>query len=1361
MVDQRSCSLTLTLLAVSALVWGLACNSNPTTSSSVSNKASAEAQSGVRTGATVRWAEGPSLSPPLSLIANVAIDAEEGGPDAPLPRPIGGRPVPNFVEKNIDRGSRRVSPDMPPIITNFAGLGFGFPGFSASGTPPDTNGDVGPNHYVHIVNSSYVVLDKNDGHVLAGPLRINIPFAGFTGAGGACATTNQGDPLIRYDSHADRWVISQLTPAGSFGGGPHWECVAVSRTGDPTMSSQWYRYAFGPYTVQGGGNALNDYPKTAVWPDGYYTTYNMFTAASGGFRGAKFTVWDRAAMVAGFPALEIDFQTFSDPHGQDGYGGALPSDWDGRFFPPANAPNLVISDDNTPAGPHGMGPVLQVWKIHADWINPDQSTITDIAGNCPSAVLTGPCPILVPANDFKVPCNNFETTATCVPQLGTNNRLDTLGDRLMFRLSYRNFPGNHESILVTRSVDPGTNAPIALRWYELQNPVGGTFADGQRVMQQATYAPGDGKYRWMMSMAQDHLGNMAVGMSESSANIYPEIWIAGRKFDDPPSTLPQDEVQMFQGTSYANDQVRWGDYSMMTVDPTDDCTFYYTQEYIAAPQTSDFNYSTRVASFKFDGCQANEDNYQFEMPDRVNVGTSTTFNITKRHSDGTIDDQYNGTADLRTTDPRVQGLPASITFTAGRSDNVPATFLTTGFRSVIATDHTTLTWQGWGNTIVDGGPPATLAVLSRFPAHLRSGSAGSVTFVAHDALGNIASGYTGTANVTYSDPNATGPATLTFVNGIGELLNVTMISMGDQTITVSDPAQPELTTTANTTIDPYKYFFSNVPTMPTAGQSFSFHLQARDRMNRQSAAYTNRQVRLSASSDPRAQFPATVTFTNGDADVSPATLFLAGGRTPITATDTLNALSTSNTNAQTDIGQPLVSPAVQPAATSTFTLRQSPTVDFPTALTNGTSVTATCASRDPYGNITTANVTVHFTSDDPNADLPADATLVNGQRSGLVFTFHSDSTRHVTITQVDDPSIRGTTAGTYVHPDHIDFDAISGQTCSNTNVHATARLANGSVDTTYHQLNATPSSSDQNATFNPTTVTFTSGQATFAASFHQSGNPTVTLRDAILTTFTATSSPANVTLGPVTTFGITGLGSSVTAGTALSLTVSARDCAATRNDYAGRANVTSNDTQASLPTSPVQFTGGTATVSATLKTAGTGKTVTVQDVSNGSVTATVSTTVNAAPTSSLVFNGIPATAQSGSAVTFSLSAKDAYNNATTDATVHFTSDDPQATLPADRSFAGSGGTVSNLSATFNTAGNHTITATKVGGGASVTSTAVNVTGTTQQPPQNQASSTGGCSAAAGGASGPFALMGLLLAAWHLARGERSRRRRAG
>jgi hypothetical protein len=417
---------------------------------------------------------------------------------------------------------------------------------------------------------------------------------------------------------------------------------------------------------------------------------------------------------------------------------------------------------------------------------------------------------------------------------------------------------------------------------------------------------------------------------------------------------------------------------------------------------------------------------------------------------------------------------------------------------------------------------------------------------------------------------------------------------------------------------------------------------------------------MSASSDPRATFPPTVTFINGEADVSPVTLFLAGGRTPIAATDMQDAAVTSSTNAQNDIGQPNVSPAVQAAATSTFVLRIGATTDFPTVITNGSPVAIICYARDPYNNGTNFNGDVRFTSDDPSAQLPGQTTLVNGQHAGLMFTFHTDNVRHVTTTSVDNPALHGTTAGTYVHPDHLVMDPLTaGPACASTTVHASAQLANGSLDTTYDHLSATPSSTDAAATFNPATVTFTAGQATFGVTFSQAGNPRVTLKDNILTSLSTTSSPVNITL---------------------------------------------------------------------------------------------------APTSTLVFNGIPSTAQTGTQVMFGLSAKNGCGNPATDATVHFTSDDPQASLPQDTSFAGSGGTLSNLSVTFNTAGAHTIVATKLGGGATATSSAISVTST--QPPPNTASSTGGCTTAAGGSARPFALMGLLLACWQLAHRTRPGRRRS-
>src|SRR6266851_676376 len=306
---------------------------------------------------------------------------------------------------------------------------------------------------------------------------------------------------------------------------------------------------------------------------------------------------------------------------------------------------------------------------------------------------------------------------------------------------------------------------------------------------------------------------------------------------------------------------------------------------------------------------------------------------------------------------------------------------------------------------------------------------------------------------------------------------------------------------------------------------------------------------------------------------------------------------------------------------------------------------------------------------------------------------------------------------------------------------------------------ANVSSNDPQAVL-PNSVRFAGGSAMVTVTLKTAGpGKTVTVRDAqnenLVVTGTTTVNPA-----AASSLVLNGLPATVTAGVAVTLTVAARDpFGNTATGYTGTANVSSNDTQATAVPNPVHFTDGTTTLAMTFKTAGSSKTVTVQDTQTQSLTVTGTTTVNAGATTALVFSGLPNNAQKGTAVTFSLSTKDGYGNPTTEATVHFTSDDPQASLPSDTSFAGSGGTISNLPVTFNTAGNHNIVATKVGGGATATSSVISVTGSTQQPPQPQTANTG-CSATAGGSAGPFALMGLILAGWQLAQGMRASRRRS-
>ncbi|NOZ93874.1 MAG: PQQ-binding-like beta-propeller repeat protein [Acidobacteria bacterium] len=432
---------------------------------------------------------------------------------------------------------------MPATIMNFEGGGSGLSGFTIGGEPPDTNGDVGLNYYFQWLNTMFTIFDKTTGTVVYGPANGNTLWTGF---GGSCETDNSGDPIVQFDQLANRWVVTQFAVSSS----PYYECVAVSQTSDPTGS--WYRYAYSY------GTNFNDYPKMAVWPDGYYITYNMFANGSS-WAGGEVCVFDRATMLTGGSATQQCFGPYS------AYGGLLPSDLDGSTLPPSGSPNYVLA--------FGTNSLL-LWKFHVDWTTPSNSSFN------------GPTTISVAS--FSEACGG----GTCIPQQGTTAQLDSLADRLMYRLAYRNF-GTYESLVVNHSVS-GSSASSAVRWYELRDPNG-----TPTVYQSGTYEP-DSTSRWMGSIAMDHMGNMAVGYSASSSSMYPSIWYAGRLVSDPVGTLPQAESVIVTGSGYHNGNSRWGDYSSMSIDPSDDCTFWYTQEYYVT--SGSFDWHTRVASFKYPSC---------------------------------------------------------------------------------------------------------------------------------------------------------------------------------------------------------------------------------------------------------------------------------------------------------------------------------------------------------------------------------------------------------------------------------------------------------------------------------------------------------------------------------------------------------------------------------------------------------------------------------------------------------------------------------------------------------------------------------------------------------------------------------------
>jgi len=421
-------------------------------------------------------------------------------------------------------------------IQNFEGLGGG------SYIPPDTYGDVGPDHYFQVVNCSYAIYNKTGFRILG-------PFVSSSVWSGMPNNTNSGDAVVVYDENANRWLFSQFS-LPFYPNGPFYQMIAVSQTPDPTGS--WYRYQY-------SFSSMPDYPKFGVWPDGYYMSCNRF--GSYGYAGIGAAAFDRTKMLAGDPGAQMVY--FTLPNSNEAYS-LLPSDCDGTF-PPAGTPNYFTYEYNQ--APYHLG----ILEFHANWTTPSNSTF---------------------GNLLSLPVNNFNSNLNPgIPQKGTTERLGTLSDRLMYRLQFRKF-NNHWSMVCNHSVDAGTGV-AGIRWYELRKTTA-----AWEVYQQATYAPADNNYRWMGSMAMDTAGNIAMGYSVSSSNMYPSIRYTGRMSTDPLNQMTISERGIMNGGGcQTSTSQRWGDYSAMTVDPSSPTTFWFTTEYYST--TSSSNWQTRVASFTF------------------------------------------------------------------------------------------------------------------------------------------------------------------------------------------------------------------------------------------------------------------------------------------------------------------------------------------------------------------------------------------------------------------------------------------------------------------------------------------------------------------------------------------------------------------------------------------------------------------------------------------------------------------------------------------------------------------------------------------------------------------------------------------
>ncbi len=480
-------------------------------------------------------------------------------------------------------------PAMPAPSLTFEGLSAAdnTTVFGTTVAPPDPTGAVGPNDYVQTTNNLVRVYDKNG--VPRGPA---FKLSGlFASLGGITATNDQGDTIVLYDRMANRWMISQFAFTAS-NTPPYHQAIAVSKTGDP-MGAYWV------YDFVMPGVEFNDYFKFGAWPDAYYMTDRQFTNG-GPFNSFGCFAFDRAKMLAGDPTAGFIYFNLGAPMPllSNSSSGMLPTDFTGLTPPPAGAPNVfaVYTDD---AFTGDTADTVRLFNFHADFATPASSTFTERPES----------PVAVAAFDSRNPSGRADIEEPAPAVAGDS--LDSIGDRLMLRLQYLNRAGT-ESLLMTHTVNAGTLPPpgsfptraqyiAGVRYYEFRKTTpGGVFT----VPEQATFSPNTNE-RWMASVAMDNAGNIAAGYSLSSTTVPPSLAYAGRLAGDPANGLVQGETIMFSGTGVQRGTSnRWGDYSSLQVDPSDDATFWYVNQYYAASPVAGFDWHTRIGRFIFPGSVA-------------------------------------------------------------------------------------------------------------------------------------------------------------------------------------------------------------------------------------------------------------------------------------------------------------------------------------------------------------------------------------------------------------------------------------------------------------------------------------------------------------------------------------------------------------------------------------------------------------------------------------------------------------------------------------------------------------------------------------------------------------------------------------
>ena len=511
------------------------------------------------------------------------------------------------------------------LVESFDGLGLGFQGPhgpSSGRNPSDNSLAVGPNHIVQTVNSRLAIFTKKGelydltGEGLYGAVPTNTVFRGF---GGTCEDRNNGDAVVRYDQLADRWLIVMpifrrgperpgqpeewvargevyLSPPGVAGQpgpaaplfvppppeanpegspapglargqagvptqqpseqGPYSMCYAVSTGSDPMGS--YYRYEF-------LRPLFPDYPRPAIWPDGYYVP----TSTGDDVVQKHACVVDRNRMLAGESAREQCFVI-------DGVNFLNNADLDGIVLPPAGAPNIMMATGGTQLDSVYSDDGIYVWRFQVDWADPSKTALQG-----PERIEVAP---------YRYLCDGQLTS--CVPQPGTDRRLDAQGDKIMSRLVYRNL-GDREAIVGVHSVATEAGGG-GVRWYEFG-------VDAERIVwlrQQGTYAP-EGSFRWMASPAVDRYGNLGIGYSFGGEDHFPGQRFAGRLADSPLGKMTVREAVLVEGEGAQTATLRWEDYTQTAIDPSDDCSIWYVGDYYRSGADT---YSTRIGRFRLPPC---------------------------------------------------------------------------------------------------------------------------------------------------------------------------------------------------------------------------------------------------------------------------------------------------------------------------------------------------------------------------------------------------------------------------------------------------------------------------------------------------------------------------------------------------------------------------------------------------------------------------------------------------------------------------------------------------------------------------------------------------------------------------------------